>query len=134
MKAFIGTILLALSSVDAFAVRPIVVWRAPVSLSLNSAVPFLPDGYTKAEWQEEHEAELAQLQAREEEFIGHRGTASQPVRHLTEDLDEQTVVHFHKPAAIVSGSDSKSGTGTSEETALQKMRRRWGRDDDEVVP
>lgn len=98
----------------------------------TSAVPFLPDGYTTAEWQEEHEAELAQLQAKEEEFIGHRGTASQPVRHLTEDLDEQTVVHFHKPAAVVSGGGCKSGT--SEETVLQKMRRRWGRDDDEVVP
>lgn len=99
-----------------------------VSILYPTAVPYIPDGYSRKEWKEEHEAELAQLQARKEEFIGHRGTESQPVRHLAEDLDEKTVVHFHKPDVSTSSSD------TASETVLQKMRRRWGRDDDELVP
>lgn len=88
-----------------------------------TAVPYIPEGYSEKEWQAEHEAELAELQSRKEEYIGHRGASAQPVRHFSEDIDRNVHVHFHKP-------DSSSGDSSDrEETILQKMRRRWGRDD-----
>ena len=88
-----------------------------------TAVPYIPEGYSEKEWQAEHEAELAELQSRKEEYIGHRGASAQPVRHFSEDIDRNVHVHFHKP-------DSNSGDSSDrEETILQKMRRRWGRDD-----
>eukprot|EP00563_Minutocellus_polymorphus_P017786 CAMPEP_0197725892 /NCGR_PEP_ID=MMETSP1434-20131217/11801_1 /TAXON_ID=265543 /ORGANISM="Minutocellus polymorphus, Strain CCMP3303" /LENGTH=130 /DNA_ID=CAMNT_0043311627 /DNA_START=106 /DNA_END=498 /DNA_ORIENTATION=+ len=100
-----------------------------VSLSpIRSAVPYIPDGYSQKEWQAEHEAELAELQSRKEEYIGHRGAAAQPVRHLSEDIDATTHVHFHKPASS-SGSSNKESKADEGETILQKMRRQWGRDD-----
>ena len=96
-----------------------------------TAVPYIPEGYSEKEWQAEHEAELAELQSRKEEYIGHRGASAQPVRHFSEDIDRNVHVHFHKP-------DSSSGDSSDrEETILQKMRRRWGRDDgddDVLIP
>ena len=71
---------------------------------------------------------MAELQSRKEDYIGHRGAAAQPVRHLSEDIDSNTHVHFHKP---VSADDGEGRSTESEgETVLQKMRRQWGRDDD----
>jgi len=95
-----------------------------------TAVPYIPEGYSEKEWQAEHEAELAELQSRKEEYIGHRGASAQPVRHFSEDIDQNVHVHFHKPGSSSDGSDR-------EETILQKMRRQWGRDDgdeDVLVP
>lgn len=103
-----------------------------VSLSpIRSAVPYIPEGYSEKEWQAEHEAELAELQSRKEEYIGHRGASAQPVRHFSEDIDRNVHVHFHKP------DSSSSDSSDREETIVQKMRRRWGRDDgddDVLIP
>jgi len=98
----------------------------------STAVPYIPDGYSQKEWQTEHEAELAELQSRKEEYIGHRGAAAQPVRHLSEDIDAKTHVHFHKPLSS-NGSDGRAADDEGE-TVLQKMRRQWGRDDDSLIP
>lgn len=84
------------------------------------------------EWQAEHEAELAELQSRKEEYIGHRGASAQPVRHFSEDIDRSVHVHFHKPDSSINSDSSDR-----EETILQKMRRQWGRDDgddDALIP
>ena len=94
-----------------------------------TAVPYIPDGYSQKEWQAEHEAELAELQSRKEDFIGHRGAAAQPVRHLSEDIDSNTHVHFHKPLSADVGEGQS--TNSEGETILQKMRRQWGRDGDD---
>ena len=95
----------------------------------STAVPYIPDGYSRKEWQAEHEAELAELQSRKEDFIGHRGAAAQPVRHLSEDIDSNTHVHFHKPLSADVGEGQS--TDSEGETILEKMRRQWGRDGDD---
>ena len=95
----------------------------------STAVPYIPDGYSQKEWQAEHEAELAELQSRKEDLIGHRGAAAQPVRHLSEDIDSNTHVHFHKPVSADVGEGQS--TNSEGETILQKMRRQWGRDGDD---
>jgi len=72
---------------------------------------------------------MAELQSRKEDFIGHRGAAAQPIRHLSEDIDSNTHVHFHKPVSA-NGGEGES-TSSEGETVLQKMRRQWGRDGDD---